>query len=221
MTENAPASETGLDRDMQDRLLMVFLEHVPFDGWSRVALQAAGRELGYDAATIGLVFDGGMRQVAEHFADWSDRRMLAELEQIDVGALKIRDRIHTAVKVRLQINTPHREAVRRLASFLALPGHAVLTARLAWRSSSVIWYWSGDRSADWNHYSKRGLLASVYTSTILYWLADEADETGDYPQTWDFLSRRIGDVLRIFGLPARIKKSLSRRASLNMKRNLC
>jgi len=196
--------------ESRDRIVEAFLRNVPFDGWSNAALVAGVRAAGYDDSMGLRAFPGGMGDVAAHFSDWSDRRMLAELESVDVDTMKIRQRIHTAVKTRLTLNAPHREAIRRLLSFMALPVNAPLAARLAWQSSSVIWYWAGDRSADWNHYSKRGLLASVYTSTILYWLADAADDEGDYPQTWAFLSRRIDGVLRAFGLPNRLAQAFSK-----------
>jgi len=193
--------------DTRDRIIAPFLVNVTFDGWSKKSLSAAAIAAGYDESMGLRAFPGGMTEVADHFADWSDRRMLAELEALDLADMKVRERIHTGIKVRLQLNAPYRESIRRLLSFMALPGNAPLALRLAWRTASVIWYAAGDRSADWNHYSKRGLLASVYTSTILYWLADEADEQGDYPETWAFLDRRIENVLRAFSLPGRIKKA--------------
>ena len=72
-----------------------------------------------------------------------------------------------------------------------------------------MWYAAGDNSTNWNYYSKRGLLASVYTSTILYWMADEGDGKGDFPETWGFLDRRIEDVLRTFGMPRRLKEKFN------------
>ena len=205
MKKTAPVTEKKTE--IRDRIIESFLVHVPFDGWSKTALAAGVRDAGYEPCMALRVFGGGMSEVADHFSDWSDRRMLMELEKLDADVMKVRERIHAGIKTRLHLNAPYREAIRRLASFLALPGNAPLAARLAWRTSSGIWYWAGDRSADWNHYSKRGLLASVYTSTILYWLADEADDNGDYPETWAFLDRRIEDVLRVFGLPKRLKKA--------------
>ena len=197
--------------DIRDCIIEAFLAHVPFDGWSRTSLLAGTIGAGYEPEMMHLAFPGGMMAVAEHFSDWSDRRMLAALEKTDCETLKIRERIHLGIKTRLALNAPYREAVRRLLSFMALPGNAPAAAQMAWKTSSVIWYWAGDRSADWNHYSKRGLLASVYTSSILYWLADVPDDNGDFPETWAFVERRIGDVLTIFGLPSRLKKAFSSR----------
>jgi len=200
--------------ETRDRILEAALAHVAFDGWSRRALNAGALDAGFDAAMARRAFPGGLRQLADHFARWADRGMLVELGKLDLDAMRVRDRIHACVKTRLLFLGDHREAVRRLLSFLALPPNAPLAARLTWRSCSAMWYAAGDEATDWNHYSKRGLLAPVYTTTILYWLSDEGDGAGDYPDTWSYLERRIGDVLRVFSLPGRFKKALPKRPNL-------
>ena len=195
---------------LRDQLVEAMLDHVPFDGWTWQALEAGAHDIGQDKASARIAFTGGMAEVADHFAQWSDRRLLAELAEMDLETMRIRDRIHACVKTRLAMNARHKEAMRRLLSFLALPQNARLTTKMPWRTCSEMWYAAGDTSTDWNHYSKRGLLASVYSSTILYWMADDGDDNGDFPETWGFLDRRIDDVLKTFGMPKRIGERLSR-----------
>ena len=151
-------------------------------------------------------FPGGMTEVAAHFSDYADRRMLEELEKRDLPGLRVRERIAMTVRVRLEQNAHHREAVRRLLSFLALPFNAGLAARCTWRTVNAMWYAAGDEATDFNFYTKRALLTPVYTTTVLYWLADDSEGFAD---TWGFLDRRIGDVMRIPGLTARLRKALS------------
>ena len=76
----------------------------------------------------------------------------------------------------------------------ALPGNAPGALRALWRTVDAMWHAAGDTATDFNHYSKRGLLAGVYSSTLLYWLDDKSD---GYAETWAFLDRRIADVLRV------------------------
>jgi len=97
--------------------------------------------------------------------------------------------------------------MRRLLSFLALPPNAPLAARMTWRTCDHIWHAAGDRAADFNHYTKRGLLAPVYTSTILYWLSDTSDGFAD---TWGYLDRRLADVLKIPMYKAKAQQALGR-----------
>ncbi len=206
-TARKPAGDLEATRD---RLLEAMLTHVAFDGWSAKALAAGAKDVGLSVDTSALVFPDGLADVADHFADWLDRSMIAELERAGLEEMRIRERIHTCVKTRIRLMARHREAVRRLIAYLALPFNAPLTARLTWRTCSVMWYAAGDRATDWNHYSKRGLLAPVYTTTVLYWLSDEGDGKGDFPETWAYLERRIEDVLRVFGIPRRLSRALER-----------
>jgi len=201
--DEARARHTAL----RDRLIAAALDHVPFDGWSRKALERGAGDLGLDPADVLRAFPGGPADAADHFADWSDRRMLAELAKVDLDALKVRERVALGVRLRLEMNGPYREAMRRLLSFLALPPNAPLAARMTWRTCDHIWHAAGDRAADFNHYTKRGLLAPVYTSTILYWLSDTSDGFAD---TWGYLDRRLADVLKIPMYKAKAQQALGR-----------
>jgi len=201
--DEARARHTAL----RDRLIAAALDHVPFDGWSRKALERGAGDLGLGPADVLRAFPGGPADAADHFADWSDRRMLAELAKVDLDALKVRERVALGVRLRLEMNGPYREAMRRLLSFLALPPNAPLAARMTWRTCDHIWHAAGDRAADFNHYTKRGLLAPVYTSTILYWLSDTSDGFAD---TWGYLDRRLADVLKIPMYKAKAQQALGR-----------
>ena len=194
----------------RDIIVESALKHVAFDGWSSSAIIQGTIEAGFPDNMFLRAFPNGMSEVIDHFADWSDRRMVTVLASQNLDTMKIRERIYTCVKSRIQINAHHKEAVRRLLSYFALPVNTPLAARLAWRSCSTMWYAAGDRSADWNYYTKRGLLVSVYSTTLLYWMSDDGDDKNDFPDTWTFLDRRISDVLKTFAVPNQLKSMLSR-----------
>jgi ubiquinone biosynthesis protein COQ9 len=193
--------------EARDKILLAMMPHVIFDGWSRRSLAAGVEDAGYSPDMALRAFPGGLRDVAEHFASHMDQQMLTELTHYKLANMKIRERIATCVRVRLQLFTPYREAVRRLVSFLALPTNAPLALRCAWRTCSVMWYAAGDTSADFNYYTKRGLLTPVYTTTLLYWLNDDS---GNFEKTWGFLDRRIADVLKIPMCKAKLKEAVSK-----------
>jgi ubiquinone biosynthesis protein COQ9 len=191
----------------RDAILIATLPHVAFDGWSQVALKAGTVDLGLDASMAARTFPGGAPDLVEHFADWVDRKMQENLARLDIGKMRIRDRIAMVVKARIGVMTPHREAVRRMLSFLALPPNAPLTARLIWRTVDTIWYAAGDEATDFNFYTKRCLLAGVYTTTLLFWLEDSSE---DFADTWAFLDRRIADVMKVPALKSKVRSLLDR-----------
>lgn len=84
----------------------------------------------------------------------------------------------------------------------SLPGHAPAAAAALWRTVDLMWRAAGDTATDFNYYSKRGLLAGVYGSTLLYWLDDNSEGRCE---TWDFLDRRIADVMRVPRAISRLK----------------
>ena len=190
----------------RDRILLATLPHVAFDGWTRRALKAGVADAGLTKDMALRAFPGGINQLVDHLADWADRRMLEELDAVDLESMRVRDRVQTCVRVRLQVLEGYRESIRRLLSYLAMPQNAPLAVRLTWRTVDAIWYAAGDQASDFNYYTKRGLLTPVYATTVLYWLADDSEGSAN---TWAYLERRIGDVMKIPAYQARLKKALS------------
>ena len=186
------APHTGL----RDAILQASLPHVVFDGWTDRTLREGALAAGEDAGAAIRAFPGGSLDAIGHFSDWADRRMLAALEdEADTfSELRVRDKITRAVRVRLEILEPHREAVQRATTALAMRGRAGQSARLLYRTVDAMWRAAGDTATDFNFYTKRGLLAGVQSTTLLYWLADRSEGRS---ATWGYLDRRIADVMRV------------------------
>ncbi|QMW23638.1 COQ9 family protein [Sandaracinobacteroides saxicola] len=188
--------------ELRPRLATALLAHVPFDGWSRAALANTASDIGVDPDVAALAFPNGAPDMIAAYIGTADQAMLAACATPDFAALKIRERITRAIRVRFEAAEPHQEAIRRASAILALPGNAALSARLLWSTADAIWRAAGDTSTDFNHYSKRALASAVYASTLLYWLQDDSEGRS---ATWAFLDRRIAGVMRIEKLKARFK----------------
>lgn len=174
-------------------LIAAMLAHVPFDGWSESALAGAAADLGLAPGRERLVFpDRSPGALVEAWLAQVNHTREANLKG-RLDNLKIRDRILTAVSSRLDMMAPHKEAVRRALAVLAWPGNAPRAARSAWAAADVMWRAAGDTATDWNHYSKRAILAGVYSATLLVWIDDDSPDGAD---TRAFLERRIAGVMR-------------------------
>ena len=136
--------------------------------------------------------------IAYHKA--GDAAMVAALKDADLGEMKFREKVAHAVKLRLQAITD-REAVRRGTTLFALPHLAGDGTRLIWGTADAIWTALGDVSDDYNWYTKRMTLSGVYSATVLYWLGDDS---ADNQATWDFLDRRIENVMQFEKMKAQV-----------------
>ena len=177
---------------LRDQIVDASLTHITFDGWTMAALNRGAEDIGLPTRDITRAFPAGAIDAIEHHSRLADRRMLEVLTDLDT--MPIRVRIATAVRKRLEQNIPHREAVRRACAMLALPQNAPMAARCLYRTVDAIWRAAGDTATDWNFYSKRALLAGVYSTTLLYWLDDRSENS---LESWTFLDRRIEDVMQI------------------------
>ncbi|HKP26493.1 MAG TPA: COQ9 family protein [Dongiaceae bacterium] len=183
------------DRDA-DRLALLdaTLSHAAFDGWSQKALEAGAKDAGIPADCALNAFPGGLSELLAFYHEAEDREMLEAMQRANVAEMRVRDRIAFAVKARLERNMRHREAIKSACSFLAMPHNGPLALRLLYRTVDAMWYGAGDNATDFNFYTKRALLAGVYSATVLYWLNDKSAGAAD---SWAFLNRRIDEVMQV------------------------
>lgn len=190
------ASDTlfSMSPPFKTKFLLAALPDVPFDGWTPALMARTARRLKLSEDKIAAAFPGGVQDLVAHFSDWTTDEMLARLKKQDLAALRVRDRITLGVRTRLEILGPYKQAVAAALAFLARPPHSLRLPRLVWQVADRIWWTAGDTATDYNHYTKRALLAGVLSATTLYWINDTSR---GHEQTWKFLDRRIDNVLKI------------------------
>lgn len=201
-----PMTESGDDHlaAARDRLIEAALPHVAFDGWSDETLTLARAETGISAEMARLAFPRGGIDMALAFHRRADRQLAEDLAATPLETMRVREKIAYAVRRRIELVADHREAVRRGATLFALPMYAPEGAKAIWETADTIWTACGDTSTDYNWYSKRAILASVYSSTVLYWLGDESP---GFEKTWAFLDRRIEGVMQFEKVKATVENN--------------
>ena len=191
-------------------LLAAILPHVVFDGWSQTSFDCAVADLNMDAAFAAVLAPRGALDLAVAYHRQGDAAMRAAYQSSPTVSLKIREKITLAVRLRLEA-IGDKEAVRRATSLFALPQHAGEGAKLIWGTADQIWDTLSDGSRDVNWYSKRATLSAVYGATVLFWLGDESP---GHAATWEFLERRIENVMQIEIAKAKIRDNKPLTAAL-------
>lgn len=193
--ENRENGENAGGFDAEARaILKAMLARAAFEGWTDAALAAAAKDAGASPSVLAAAFPRGAADALRAWSMAADAEMAAAMTGPDFDTLKIREKVAFAVRSRLAVLRPHKEAARRAAATLALPIHGPLGAELAWKTADAIWRGLGDKSADFNFYSKRGILTGVWLSTLAHWLGDDSE---DEASTKAFLDARIENVMQI------------------------
>lgn len=183
-----------------------------FDGWGDDARDLAADGVGVDRDVARLAFPGGaVDMVAAWFAH-VDATMLAAVPPERLAPMKVRAKIAALVEARLAATASDREALRRALAVLALPQNVAKGVKLGWHAADMMWHAAGDTATDYNHYTKRAILAGVYAATVTVFLDDESAGHAD---TRAFLARRIEGILRFESAKARLLQQSELRPSLS------
>lgn len=191
-TEPLSAAEMTLD-ELRLALAPAIADAAVFDGWTSTALEMAADQHGADRDVARLAFPGGAMDMICAWIEVVDEQMVAAFPPGRMAGLKIRERIRDLVRFRLDAAHGREEALRRALAIMAMPQNAARSLRTGWHSADLMWRLAGDTATDWNHYSKRTILASIYGATLAVFVEDE---TPDKAETRAFLDRRIEGVMR-------------------------
>jgi ubiquinone biosynthesis protein COQ9 len=203
-------SDPTLD-EMRVTLAAELPHHAAFDGWTPEALVLAADATDIDPAVAALAFPGGAMDMIDAWFAHIDGAMLAKLPPETLATMKVRAKISALVEARLDLLSLDIEALRRALAVLALPQNLPRATKLGWRAADAVWHAAGDTATDFNHYSKRAILGTVYMATIMAMMDDESEGHAD---TRAFLHRRIDGIMRFEKFKGRFSHSAPERLSL-------
>ncbi|TCD04081.1 COQ9 family protein [Erythrobacteraceae bacterium CFH 75059] len=204
------AHDLTLD-ELRERLASALADAAVFDGWSRAAVRMAAESEGVDPDVADLAYDGDRMLMIESWIASVDAAMVAAHPPGSFDGVKVRERIRRLVLFRLEQVRMREEAVRRAMAIMAMPQNAARALRTAWHSADLMWRLAGDTATDWNHYSKRAILAGLYSAVLTVFINDRSEQNRD---THAFLDRRLDGVMRFERLKASFTRPRRERFSL-------
>jgi len=172
-------------KEHQALILKEFIENVSFDGWSEYNLKNSCARASFEEAYGYLMFPDGVKDLIKFLGEQTDEEMLQVATEEIKTINKVREKIAFIVMLRLSIMEKYKKALKKvsLSSF---------NIKGLWDISDKMWIIAGDKSNDFNYYSKRFLLSIVYMRTFLYWLNNDEKEVVRI-----FLDERISEIMKI------------------------
>ncbi|AHC38991.1 COQ9 family protein [Ehrlichia muris] len=183
--------------DNQSSIIKTTIALIPFHGISDDTLLKACIDLNLSEEFC--KFNNGiydvLNSINENLINFISRKFH---ETKNVNNLKIREKIQYTVHLCLIYYTSlpnYRELLKHILSEASY--NMCFFSKSLYKLVDHIWYLIGDKSTNFNYYTKRITLAVVYTSTIMYFINDSSNNHAD---TILFLERRINNVIQIHKL---------------------
>ena len=187
--------------EIRARLAPLVADAAVFDGWKDEAVEFAADQAGIDPAVARYAFRDGPMAMIGAWIESIDATMAEAFSPEMMSAMPIRERIRALIQFRLDAVTGKEEALRRALAIQAMPQNLAETSRFGWRSADRMWRLAGDTATDYNHYTKRATLGSIYAATLAVFLDDESEGKA---ATRAFLDRRIEGVMKFEKTKARL-----------------
>ncbi|KAG7163142.1 Ubiquinone biosynthesis protein COQ9-like [Homarus americanus] len=186
---STPHDEESFDHGTEDgeaqlrsHILNAALPFVHSYGWSPDAIAQGAETLGYSSMVHGM-FPGGGVELVNHF--YSTCNTILE-ESLKAKVKKVEEKpelktgttafIANAVEERLRMNIEYIDSWHKALALHASPRNTTTALHNLGTLVDHIWYHAGDRSTDFNWYTKRGILAAVYKSSELCMLQDKSED---------------------------------------------
>ena len=127
---------------------------------------------------INFNFPNGIQSVLLHFNELTNQE-LSKSVNIGFKKLRISEKVSKLILTRLKILELYKKGLNNLNIYLLKSGMFFLSNKILYKVADNIWFLSGDKSLDFNYYSKRFILMNVYLFSYNFWLKDESNNLGD------------------------------------------
>ena len=199
-------NQSDTDQDQTVNLLLdKALPMAAERGWNDPVFHTAAEEASIDFSDAIKACPRQCLDLAIAYFRRGDDLMDEKFRESDIFELRYRYQVAKAIRLRLSVMDEHRVATRKAVALFSQYRSAGVGAGVIWRTTDHIWESLGDSSEDINWYTKRLILSTVYSASLLYWLGDSSSESEN---TWGFIDRRIDDVMRVEGVKSRVRGNL-------------
>ena len=180
-------------------------KNIIINGWNDNIFSIITKRNKYNEEEVRALFSKGYRSLLELYLFNADQEMIKSCNKIDLIKMKTHERIREIILLKLKINAKDKNLFKRTFFTLMLPQHFNIATSSLYRTVDHIWYIAGDKSTNFNFYTKRLILAGIYSSTVFYWI--DGDKT--FEQIKDFLNNQLKQVSKIPKIKEQIKSTIN------------
>jgi ubiquinone biosynthesis protein COQ9 len=181
-------------------ILQDIKKHVVKNGWSEDIFLDLENNHKFTYDEIKSLFPNGYKSILEIYLKEINLKMALEAKKINLIRLRVHERIRELIILRLNIMAREKNLITKTFFTLTLPNNYKLSIKNLYNTIDEIWFLAGDNSTDFNYYSKRAILASIYTTVMIHFTNNK-----DINSTYDLLNKQLKKVSKIPKIKNRIK----------------
>jgi len=182
------------------KVLNISKKFIVKNGWNENLFLKLSENSKYKIDELKVLFPNGYTALLEFYLNELNAEMILSSKKINLIRMKTHQRIKALIMLRLNNLQKEKDLFKKTYFILALPKHSKIAVMSLYKTVDEMWFLAGDISTDFNFYSKRAILASIYSATILYWI-----NNNNLKQTTKFLDNQLAKVSKIPEIKNKIK----------------
>lgn len=185
----------------KEKILKKFLEIIENEDCSEGSLKKSLIQCDFDPALQEVFFENGVLDLISFAIDLLDKENFQKFHQKKCDNLGISAKIIEIFKIRLELISKYQKSFVKIISFLRNdPQNLTFIIKKSYKFADLIWYEIGDKSTDFNFYSKRIIFSKIYLKTLNYFL-----KSNSIPQTLSYFEKQISYIIKFSKVKHQIK----------------
>ena len=161
-------------------------------GWSEEMFNKVALNSKYESSVIFTLFPKGYISLIQLYLDEINKKMNDESKKLNLIRFRVHERIKELCILRFKIMVKEKKVISKTFFHLLLPSNYSFCIKNLYKTVDQIWFLAGDNSTDFNFYSKRAILASIYSAAILHFINND-----NFEETIRLLNRLLKKVSKI------------------------
>ncbi len=117
---------------------------------------------------INLLFPEGNKDLLKYSLEQLNIELQEYCKSIDLIRLPLYKRIRKILLSKIEIMKKEKNFYKKIFLKSLLPNRTISLSKQLYKSIDQIWYLAGDTSVDFNFYTKRLILAGIYSRVVLF-----------------------------------------------------
>ena len=191
----------------KNRFLKEFLRISSNKGWNISTYNETQKKLKFNKNLLNEIFPKDLEDLILYFNYFTNNELSKIYKKKRFNKKSIRISVLNAVKIRFELLNNNKSSIKNSLSFLSKPNKQILSSKLLYKTSDHIWKLIGDKSTDYNFYTKRALLASIYSLAVIIWINDKSN---NLDKTFNFLDKSIMNMNLVSNIKQKLKETVSK-----------
>lgn len=158
------------DDELSNRLLENILKNVNELGWTEESVRKALLELHLPEEDASFIVRGDVFNLIILFDQWINEKVRQDIDASMFQSLKVHEKIKYLLSLKFKTLHSYKSAVIKGGRLFQNPRAFKESFVMLAESINQMWYDAGDRSTDFNYYTKRLMLTAVHARVFVLWL---------------------------------------------------